>query len=210
MTIYTSDAQLGIVSSTGVFTVGTRYGAGAGVATYSPQIVSVSQKDSHELVYFGATCDNTWGVDTEWQCEAAVGAAGWFRGDINFLVTVNSGAYGDGHVDAEITCYAGDDPCELIGLNSGNPAEYSGYDPTLTDGTTPDAGLAIGETKWILGAGTHTYQTGYFTARVQGEYHTGSTVNAHFRVNRVRWSNGDIILWDINSKGILTSNVKYG
>ena len=155
---------------------------------------------------FGATIVITQTGSLSWRVVGDV-KGGWFRSFVVFLGTVNSGAYGDNAIDVEVTCYAGDDPAELVGVHRG--AACSGADtPELASASTPNTGLAIGETAWFLGAGSHTYQTGYFSVDVRGNFGTGSKCDAYFRINRLRW--GDVIVWSAGDKGILTSNVKYG
>jgi len=208
MTIYTADTQLGTVASSGIFTADTRFGADGDATTHSPQIITPSWKRSCAAVYFGATCVITQTGDLSWRVQADVGG-GWFRGYIIFLGTVNSGSYGAGHVDGEITCTSGDDPAELVGMHAGTTCN-AGDTPILSDGTTPNSGLAIGASAWFLGAGGHTYQTGYFGVIISGNSGTGSTVDAYFKLSKVRWSTGSVLLWDEDIKGIQTSNVKYG
>ena len=208
MTIYTTDTQLGVVGSSGVFTVGTRYGADSDIAPYAPQIVTPVYNMKYEFTFGTAALVVTPIADTlDWYVQANVNG-GWFRGYIVFGVTVNSGAYANNNIDAEVYCYAGINPAELVTTHDSNPVDFSGPDPNLSDATTPDTGLAIGETKWFPGAGTLTYQTGYFSVMVAGTYQSGISVDAYFRLKRLRW--GDVIIWDANSKGLHTSNVKYG
>lgn len=203
MTIYTNNVQMGSRSIGGIFTSGVRFGDD--LAPYSPQIVTPSWKRSCAKVYFGATCTITYVDDLSWRVVGDVGASGWFRGYAVFLVTVNSGAYGNTAIDAEVTCYSGSDEAELVGMSKGDICNGADI-PTLSDGTTPSDGLAIGETKWMEGAGGHAYQTGYFSIGVAGNYHTGSKVDAYFRINRLRW--GSVIIWDRDNKGIITNNVR--
>ena len=207
MTIYTSDAQLGSRSSSGIFTVGTRYGADGDIDPCDAQILTPSWKRSCVNTYFGATCTVTYIDDLSWKVVGAVGGSGWFRSYAIFLGTVNSGSYANGSIDAEITCYSGDDAAELVGMHGGDTCSGSDV-PEICGNTTPDTGLAVGATAWFEGAGSYTYQTGYFGVIVSGNYHTGSTVDAYFRLNRLRW--GDVIVWDSTNKGIQTSNVRHG
>ncbi len=156
------------------------------------QIVSPSWKRSCALTYFGATCVITQVGGLSWHIDADVGG-GWWRGYIIFFATVNSGSYANGKIDAEVTCYAGTDAAERVGMHSGDTCN-AGDTPILSDDTTPTTGIAIGETKWLIGAGSHTYQTGYFGIAIPGNSGTGETCDAYFRLNRLRW--GSVIIWD--------------
>lgn len=210
MTIYTTDTQLGSVGASGVFTDGTRYGAESDIAPYVPQIVTPVYNMKYEFAVFSAYVDVTPIADTlDWRVTGYVDSDGWFRGYMVFGVTVNSGAYGVNHIDAEVYCYDGDSryPTDLISVTDSNPADFSGPDPTLSD-PGPDDPIAIGETRWLEGSGALTYQSGYFSVMVAGTYHSGTATDCYYRLMRLRW--GDVIIWDTSSKGLHTSNVKYG
>ena len=209
MTIYTYDTQLGTRSSSGIFTVGTRYG-GADDAPPVPQEMYPEYHAWHRSSWGAGSGVTVTPIDY-WSW-SVVGTYSYYA-DVHFKVTVLSGSYGDTSVDAEIEAYAGSDGTSCISVLPGDPLEYSGYTPTLTDGTSPSFGIAPGETKWIEGAGSHTYQTGYFGIGISdlgAGACTGTSANIYLRLNRLRW--GTTIVWDYANKGIQTSNVRlsYG
>lgn len=181
------------------------------------QKITPSYDMKYAFKIFDATCTVTPFEDIlSWRVEAAVGGSGWFNGYIVFKVIVISGSYDNGHIDAEVTCYAGSDAVEQIRVDDSNPATFSGPDPTLTNAGDFES-LAIGETKWLNGNGGLVYQTGYFSVSAQGDYQTGMSVDAYFRLDKLRWSDGNVIIWDREddpgypqNNDIFTSGIQLG
>lgn len=127
--------------------------------------------------------------DLEWHV-VIVNAPYWCWADINIKGIVNSGSHGVGAISPEIECYAGSEGTDELILLSGDPLEYGGYNPSLTDpGSTVT--LDIGQTKWLTGSGNNDWQTGYFTIRVRQK---PGSCNLYLRLKKLKW--GSTIVWD--------------